>query len=92
MVYKITVSGLTFEPTVIIAKYNDGTQIYETIYQNCSDDLTQYSIKLFSVDDESLGSTTNYHYQTSTNAYVNSTSFQLPVGTASVSYSWIAYA
>lgn len=91
--YYVTVSGLTFIPSVIIIKYFDGTVELETIYDATSK-IYAKAVKLVA-NYSTYGSVNNSTVKGDTaGAYVYSTGFRLPIysyisGTAP--WSWIAY-
>jgi hypothetical protein len=79
----VTVSGLTFQPSTILVVSPSVTTIFKAGQQLAPSGVSSPIIELQLNADE--------YVQLTGNAYVNSTSFQLPVLTGNVAMTWFAY-
>lgn len=83
--YYITVTGLTFTPSLIELYYN--TNYDRTFYSSNG----QFGSGGSKIAEDIKNSYTPQYFKLTGNAYVNNTGFQMPVMVKGVSYIWRAY-
>jgi hypothetical protein len=88
----VTVTGLTFKPSVIVIQGNSGgTNFPLTVYSEPTNNVYPKIAQVSNYDVDSLAVST-YNIKADTGgAYVNETGFNLPVTTQSITYQWIAF-
>lgn len=90
--YSVTVSGLSFTPSIIILKADNGNgYMYESVYDaTLFSDLYPKSVKMAVYNNNSYAPTNVHLKGDVAPAYVNNTSFKIPAQALSKTYSWIA--
>ncbi|WAH35057.1 hypothetical protein [Alicyclobacillus dauci] len=83
--YYITVSGLSFQPSLIVIEFHNGSAFGRTIYSQFDGDGTGDFIKT------STNTSTWMGYVDGSSAYVNSSGFQLPTYVSASPGTWYAY-
>lgn len=87
----VTVSGLTFLPSIILLTWSDGTDNHITVYDTISSMYPKTAkITTFNAFSKYDVFSANFKGDASP-AYVSSTGFCLPVYQTNLTYNWIAY-
>ena len=89
----VVVSGLSFTPSVIICEYDDGTQVYRTIYDGSAQThyTKQAELLYYNKNVTYNGSTIPPVKADTSPCYVSSTGFLLPAQYPGATYTWRAY-
>jgi hypothetical protein len=90
--YYVTVSGLSFKPSLIILQTNNVSNFsYLVIYNEINDGFYPKTVKVSQYDIDAYGGTSINYKGDKPNASVTNEGFTLPVYASSAIYNWIAF-
>jgi hypothetical protein len=89
--YFLRVTGMDFKPSFIYAYTTGLSTNFSSIYTEESDGYYTPTIKIFGWDGDDRASLTNFNFKGDVGVTINTTQFELPVGSSSTLFNWIAF-